>query len=177
MKKIFIAGIFMIGVFLLADYAKGGDIMGFFITSPAFSEGGIIPEKFTCDGLDLSPELNWGEVPKGTKSLSLIVEDPDAPMGTFTHWVVYDIPADTTKLEQGAQMKAAIKTGITDFGRSGYGGPCPPTGHGIHRYIFILRALDIATLGLKAGASRADVEKAMNGHVLGETKTSGKYKR
>ncbi|MBI5887877.1 MAG: YbhB/YbcL family Raf kinase inhibitor-like protein [Deltaproteobacteria bacterium] len=151
--------------------------MAFSITSPAFSEGGVIPEKFTCEGRDLTPELDWGDVPKGTKSLSLIVEDPDAPMGTFTHWVLYDIPADTVKLEQGARLKTGIKTGMTDFGRSGYGGPCPPRGHGTHRYYFILRALDVPTLGLAAGASKADVEKAMKGHILGETKTMGTYKR
>lgn len=177
MNKVFIAGIFMVGAFLLADYAKGGDIMAFSITSPAFSEGGVIPEKFTCEGQDLTPELNWGDVPKGTKSLSLIVEDPDAPMGTFTHWVLYDIPADTVRLEQGARLKTGIKTGMTDFGRSGYGGPCPPKGHGTHRYYFILRALDVATLGLKTGAAKPDVEKAMKGHILGETKTTGTYKR
>lgn len=177
MNKVFIAGIFMVGAFLSADCAKGGDAMAFSITSPAFSEGGVIPEKFTCEGRDLTPELDWGDVPKGTKSLSLIVEDPDAPMGTFTHWVLYDIPADTVKLEQGARLKTGIKTGMTDFGRSGYGGPCPPRGHGTHRYYFILRALDVPTLGLAAGASKADVEKAMKGHILGETKTMGTYKR
>lgn len=151
--------------------------MAFNVKSPDFSEGQTIPKKFTCEGEDLSPELDWADVPQGTKSLALICEDPDAPMGTFIHWVVYDIPANLNKLEKGVKLAGGIKTGITGFGKTGYGGPCPPKGHGTHRYFFILRALDAPSLNLPPGASKADVEKAMKGHVLGETKIMGVYKR
>lgn len=151
--------------------------MPFKITSTDFSEGETIPKKFTCEGSDISPELSWSGLPDGTKGLALICEDPDAPMGTFIHWVVYDIPADTTAFERGIKLAGGIRTGITGFSKTGYNGPCPPKGHGTHRYFFILRSLNTETLGLPQGASKAEVEKAMKGKVLGETKIMGVYKR
>ena len=153
----------------------------FRIESTDFREGEPIPKKFTCEGEDLSPDLKWTSPPEGTKSYILIVEDPDAPMGTFTHWVVYDLPAKFHRLYMGMgndpDLKDGIKHGVTDFGRDGYGGPCPPRGHGTHRYIFVLKALDVETLGLAEGASKGDIERAMRGHVLGETRIIGIYSR
>lgn len=160
---------------------KGVDGMAFRLLSPDFRDGDYIPRKFGCDGDGISPELDWEDPPPGTKSYALVTEDPDAPMGTFVHWVVYDMPATFTRLYRGmgndADQTDGIKQGATDFGHTGYGGPCPPRGHGRHRYNFILKALDIPTLGLPPGARRFDVEKAMEGHVLAETRMIGIYKR
>ncbi len=155
--------------------------MSFRIKSADFTEGGAIPKKYTCEGDDLSPEISWENAPAGTKSYALIVEDPDAPMGTFTHWVVYDVPASTNRLVRGAGNQAVskdnMKNGHTDFGRTGYGGPCPPKGHGRHRYYFKLMALDVASLGLPSGATKNEVLMAMKGHVLSETTTMGVFQR
>lgn len=151
--------------------------MAFKIKSPEFKEGDTIPKVFTCEGEDISPELEWEDAPAGTKSFSLIVEDPDAPMGTFIHWVVYDIPAGVNRFSRGMALKDGIKNGMTDFGKRGYGGPCPPKGHGTHRYFFILRALDLPALKLTDGARKPDVEKAMKGHILAETRIMGVYSR
>ena len=171
-------------VFLLsisASYAKGGEDMAFKITSPDFTEAGRIPEKFTCEGEDLSPELNWEGSPEGTLSYVLIVEDPDAPRGTFIHWVVYDLPAAFHKMHMGMgndpDLADGIKHGVSDFGNEAYGGPCPPRSHGTHRYFFILRALDVKTLGIGEGAKKSDVERAMKGHVLAETRLMGTFSR
>ncbi len=162
-------------------YATGGDAMSLVVRSTDFQEGSIIPKAFTCEGSDTSPALQWDGAPPGTRSLTLIVEDPDAPMGTFIHWVVYDIPASVKGLERGAGSDSTLppgaKHGATGFGANRYGGPCPPKGHGKHRYNFILRSLDMETLGLKAGANRAEVERAMRGHILAEAKTMGVYQR
>lgn len=164
--------------FLTLTVSKGGDEMAFKISSPDFKEGDTIPKKFTCEGEDVSPELNWEGAPAGTKSYSLIVEDPDAPVGTFTHWVLYDIPGNLNTLKRGATSGGGdFKTGATDFGRSSYGGPCPPRGHGTHRYFFILRALDIESLGLTSGARKTEVEKKLKGHVLAEARLMGVFKR
>ncbi len=150
--------------------------MAFTISSPGISEGKIVPREFTCDGANASPELVWKDAPAGAKSLVLIVEDPDAPGGTFTHWVVYDIPAATKRIEKGA-LPSGVKQGLTDFGQARYGGPCPPRGHGEHRYYFILKALDVESLGIRYGAKRAEVEKAVKGHALAETRLMGRYQR
>jgi len=163
-----------------ASGVNGGDAMAFGIKSPDFKEGERIPVKFTCEGTDLSPELVWEGEPAGTKSYTLIVEDPDAPMGTFIHWVVYDAPGLLRKLERGIGNRADLEgpvQGVSSFGRAGYGGPCPPRGHGDHRYYFILRALDVDSLGIGDGARKAEVEKAMQGHILGETSIMGTYSR
>ncbi|RMD46073.1 MAG: YbhB/YbcL family Raf kinase inhibitor-like protein [Aquificota bacterium] len=151
----------------------------FKITSPAFKYGDFIPVKYTCDGKDLSPPLQWENTPKGTKSFVLIVEDPDAPMGTFTHWIVYDIPALSTGIAEDFPKKIevkGIKQGINDFGRVGYGGPCPPPGKP-HRYFFKLFAIDIPSLNLKGGATKSEVIKSLNGHIIGTTQIMGLYRR
>ena len=155
--------------------------MALTIESDAFAEGFRIPGRYSCEGRDMSPALKWHGVPSGTKSFVLIVEDPDAPVGTFTHWVVYDIPAERDALPEAlpsrGELEDGTKQGINDFGRIGYGGPCPPRGHGPHRYFFILRALDIPSTGLPPGAAKGEVEAAIEGHILGEARTMGTYER
>lgn len=148
------------------------------ITSSAFQDGGLIPAKYTCDGADVSPPLQWDNVPQGAKSIALICDDPDAPMGTFVHWVLFNLPAETRQL---AEKVAADKTlpsgarqGTSGFGRVGYGGPCPPSG--THRYFFKIYALD-TTLDLPAGARKSDLLKVMQGHILAQGQLVGKYKR
>ena len=126
------------------------------ITSPDFSEGGMIPERYTCDGTDVSPVLKWTEIPDGTRSLALICDDPDAPMGTWVHWVLFNIPSNEAGLPGAVEPEASLSNGAlhgtNDFRRLGYGGPCPPGG--THRYYFKLYALD-TSLGLEGGATRA----------------------
>lgn len=149
----------------------------FVLLSPAFEEGGTIPARYTCDGEDVSPELRWEGAPAETRSFALIMDDPDAPGGTFTHWVLFDIPANRTSLPEGVRPDEVGVSGRNSFGRTGYGGPCPPPGHGPHRYFFTLYALDIETLGLSAGAPRAEVEASMQGHVIGQASYMGRYER
>ena len=153
--------------------------MSFALTTTAFSVGGEIPKKFTCDGPDLSPALAWSGVPVGTQSLAMIADDPDAPVGTWTHWVIWNIPAKLTGLAENMlkteTLADGIRQGRNDFPRIGYGGPCPPPGKP-HRYFFRLYALD-RVLDLKAGSSRAELERAMSGHVLGQAEVMGKYGR
>jgi Raf kinase inhibitor-like YbhB/YbcL family protein len=143
------------------------------ITSPAFPHNGMIPIKYTCDGADVSPPLSIGNVPEKTGSLALIVDDPDAPMGTWVHWVVWNIAADTREIPENTVPPGALQ-GTNDFGKQKYGGPCPPSG--THRYFFKLYALN-APLALKAGATKAQVEEAMSGHLLGKTELVGLYRR
>ncbi|CUU07630.1 phospholipid-binding protein, PBP family [Candidatus Kryptobacter tengchongensis] len=163
------------------NFQKGGVKKMFSIKSTAFKYGETIPKKFTCDGQDYSPELSWENAPAGTKSFALICEDPDAPGRTFIHWVIYDIPANVTRLAENVKkvglVDDKIKQGINDFGRIGYGGPCPPRGHKPHRYIFKLYALDVETLGLNSGATAEQVEAKAKGHILGEAKITGLYGR
>jgi len=151
--------------------------MAFQLTTTAFRDGGSIPKKFTCDGPDVSPALSWGDPPAGTKSLAIICDDPDAPGGTWVHWVLYDLPADTRKLPEGIakdhQLKNGGLQGRNDFGKIGYNGPCPPRGSE-HRYFFKIYALDSKT-GLKAGATKSDLERAMNKHVLAQAQFVGRY--
>ncbi len=147
------------------------------LTSPAFAEGGMIPKEYTCDGADRSPPLEWTGVPRSARSLALICDDPDAPMGTWSHWVIHDLPPDTTSLAEGISPDSgplASKQGKNDFGKIGYGGPCPP--RGTHRYFFRLYALD-APLNLGSTATRATVLKAVAGHILAEGRLMGKYSR
>ena len=149
------------------------------VRSAAFDEGQSIPQKHTCDGEDVSPSLSWENPPDRTKSFALICDDPDAPSGTWVHWVIFDLPAAITELPEAIPTKEEVlngaKQGRNDFSRIGYGGPCPPKGNP-HRYYFKLYALD-AALNLKAGATKADVENAMKGHLLGEGKIMATYKR
>ncbi len=142
------------------------------LSSRAFAEGSPIPKKNTCDGENLSPPLAWSGVPAGTQSLALIAEDPDAPAGTWTHWVLYGLPASQASLDEGARVGI---DGQNDFRKPGYGGPCPPKGKP-HRYFFKLYALD-TTLQLKTGASKAELEKAMRGHILAQGQLMGTYGR
>ena len=149
------------------------------ITSTAFQEGEAIPAKYSCDGQDISPELTWSEVPEGTQSFALITDDPDAPIGTFTHWVIFNIPADSLGLPEAVpnepQLTSGALQGKNDFGNIGYGGPCPPPG-ALHHYHFTLYALD-QTLDLPAGATKTQVLKAMQGHILAQVELIGTFKR
>jgi Raf kinase inhibitor-like YbhB/YbcL family protein len=149
------------------------------LTSTAFAEEESIPRQYTCDGDDLSPPLAWSNTPDGTQSLALIVDDPDAPGKTWVHWVIYAITPDTTGLEAGVPadetLDSGARQGVNDFRRSGYGGPCPPGGSS-HRYFFKLYALD-AVLDLAPGASKNELERAMQGHVLAEGRLMGTYAR
>ncbi len=150
------------------------------VISAAFKEGELIPRQYTCEGKDVPPPISWQDFPQEAKSFVLIMDDPDAPAGTFTHWVVYDIPSSVSRLEENfpkVKEHMGIKQGMNDFGRVGYGGPCPPRGHGYHRYFFKVYALSVASLNLPAGASRRDVEKAMAGKVLAQAQLMGRYKR
>ncbi len=149
------------------------------ISSAAFSAGETIPKKFTCDGPDVSPHLKWNDPPANTQGIALVMDDPDAPAGTWVHWVLYDVPADARELPEGVpkqeQLSSGARQGRNDFGKIGYGGPCPPPGKP-HRYFFKLYALD-TKLGLKAGATKADVERAMKGHILAQAELIGRYGR
>ena len=141
------------------------------VKSSAFEQGKLIPTKYSCDGDDVNPPLEILGVPKEAKTLVLAVDDPDAPSGTFDHWIVWNIPASTTKI---AENSVPGKEGRNDFGRTGYGGPCPPGG--THRYFFKVYALD-AELNLSSGARKKDTEKAMQGHVLAKGELMGVYRR
>ncbi len=151
--------------------------MAFRISSHAFADGADIPVRHTCDGENLSPQLTWSDVPGGTRSLALIVDDPDAPRGTFTHWVLYDIPAGVSALGENVAMGTIGIAGRNSFGRSGYGGPCPPPADAAHRYRFTLHALDVASLALPPNATREDVETRIETHVLSTARIVGRYKR
>ena len=142
------------------------------ITSSAFNEGGNIPSKFTCDGSDTSPPLQLTSVPPGAKSLVLIADDPDAPGGLFTHWLLWNIPPQTNSISEGTAPKGVH--GTNDFGKSGYKGPCPPPG--THRYSFKVFALD-RELDLRSGAKRRQVDAAMKGHVIAQAELVGRYSR
>jgi Raf kinase inhibitor-like YbhB/YbcL family protein len=143
------------------------------ISSPVFSEGSTIPIKYTCDGSNASPELNVSDVPDSAKSLVLIVDDPDAPGGTFSHWIVWNIDAKINSMSENKLPSGAI-AGINDAGKNRYTGPCPPSG--THRYTFTIYALDI-TLNIPANSKRADLEKAMQGHIVDQGELVGKYAR
>ena len=157
---------------------KGGLPMAFKIISTAFAEGDMIPRPFAWDGKDESPPLTWTDVPANTKSLALICDDPDAPMGTWVHWVLFNLPPTVDRLPEGVPGDKTLGNGgvhgLNDFGRLGYGGPCPPGG--THRYFFKLFALD-AELQLKGGASKSQLLEVMEGHILAETHLMGRYRR
>ena len=153
-----------------------GEVMK--LTSTSF-QGNQIPAQFTCNGMGISPQLTWNAPPAGTASFALIVTDPDAPGRTFLHWVLYDLPAGTRALPEGlpthGQLADGSRQGRNDFGNIGYGGPCPP-GHAPHHYVFTLYALD-AKLNLPVGATRAQVEAAMQGHILARGELVGLFQR
>jgi Raf kinase inhibitor-like YbhB/YbcL family protein len=152
---------------------EGGNEMSIQISSTAITEGGNIPRIYTCDDQNVSPPLAWTDVPTNTISLALIMDDPDAPSGTWVHWVLYNLPPNLTSLEQG--RSGGGTDGKNDFNKLGYGGPCPPRGSN-HRYFFKLYALD-STLDLKAGATKAQVENAMKDHILAHGQLMGRYGR
>lgn len=151
--------------------------MAFQLIISAFAEGATIPKLHTCDGADLSPALEWSGEPAGTQSFALIVDDPDAPVGTWNHWLLCDIPASVHTLAQGFKPGQGGLSGVNDFGKPGYGGPCPPRGHGAHRYFFKLFAVDTPSLSLRAGAKRSDLDRALRNHILAQAQYMGRYER
>ena len=148
------------------------------LTSPAFQEGQAIPARYTCEGQDVSPAMAWDEPPPGTASFALIVDDPDAPGKTWVHWVLFNLPAATRSLPEAmpadASLRDGARQGVTDFGRTGYGGPCPPSG--THRYVFKLYALD-TLLTLPPPATTSQLERAMDRHILARAQLMGTYRR
>ena len=153
------------------------------LQTAAFDAGAAIPRKYTCEGDNVSPALSWSNVPEGARSLALIVDDPDAPRGTFVHWVLFNLPPEVGTLPEGVRVREHFKNselrpveGANDFGKTGYGGPCPPRGDRAHRYFFKLYALD-TTLDLREGATKKQVTQAMDGHVLDESEYVGTYRR
>jgi len=168
------AGVFCVSA---AESPEKGSKMTIQLSSPAFEQGEMIPDRYTCKGEDISPALEWAGMPEGTRSLALVCDDPDAPMGIWVHWVIYNIPAETASLPEGVPASQDTLTGgaiqgTNSWGRSGYGGPCPPSG--THRYFFRLYALD-SSLDLGPGATKALLLKAMEGHVLAECELIGRY--
>jgi Raf kinase inhibitor-like YbhB/YbcL family protein len=155
-----------------------GDKLEIKLTSAAFKEGGPIPRAYTCDGVNVSPPLEWSGVPKTAKTLAIVCDDPDAPGGTWVHWVLYNLPADNIGLVENLpateKLAAGGFQGTNDFGKIGYGGPCPPSG--THRYFFKIYALD-SELPLKAGATKAELMEAMEGHVVLQGQLMGTYRR
>ena len=170
MRKAIIAGALAILLAPITSFAAGGAKMK--ITSSAFQEGANIPSKFSCDGANTSPPLQISDVPSEAKSLVLIVDDPDAPSGLFTHWAVWNISPQTSTIAEGSTPKGM--QGTNDFGKSGYGGPCPPSG--THRYYFKIFALD-RELDLPFGAKRGQLDAAMKGHVIAQGELMGRYSR
>jgi Raf kinase inhibitor-like YbhB/YbcL family protein len=168
MQKAIIVGALAIALVALASFAAGGARMK--ITSSAFQEGGNIPPKFTCDAGDSSPPLRIAEIPSGAKTLALVVDDPDAPRGLFTHWIVWNISPQTNAIAEGSAPQGV--QGTNDFGKSGYGGPCPPSG--THRYYFKIFALD-RELNLPSGTKRNQLDAAMKGHVVAQGELIGRY--
>ena len=159
-----------------ADSTKKGKKMTMQLTSPAFKHADMIPDRYTCKGEDISPALQWSGAPEGTRSFALVCDDPDAPMGIWVHWVVYNLPADCKGLPENVPAKNPLSQGgiqgTNSWGRIGYGGPCPPSG--THRYFFRLYALD-TVLDLKEGATKSQLHQAMKGHILDECELMGRY--
>jgi Raf kinase inhibitor-like YbhB/YbcL family protein len=165
---------YLIFFFVFNFFSLGGEeVMGFLLSSPVLHDGEKIEKKYTCDGRNVSPPLKWEGAPKGTQSFVLIVDDPDAPRGVWTHWVVYNIPGDITEIKEGEVPVGALEA-LNDFGKVEYGGPCPPSG--THRYYFKLYALD-NKLTLPANPTRKQVEEAMKTHILSETQLMTPYSR
>jgi Raf kinase inhibitor-like YbhB/YbcL family protein len=154
--------------------------MPLLLASPVFSPGGAIPSEYTCDGADISPPLTWSGLPQETRSLVLIVEDPDAPSGIFRHWAAFDIPAGMPGLAAGYgadRPASTFREARNDFGALGYGGPCPPYGHGVHHYHFRLLAISRPTLDLTPSASALEVLQAAAPYVIQQTELIGTYRR
>jgi Raf kinase inhibitor-like YbhB/YbcL family protein len=145
--------------------------MAFTLTSPAFRDGETIPVRFTCEGDDEQPPLAWSHPPEGTRSFALVMDDPDAPAGSFTHWLLHDIPAAATAILPGESLGTSL---VTSFHRRGYGGPCPPPGHPPHRYVFALHALDVDHLDVH-GTGREALDRALRPHTLAVARLTGSY--
>jgi Raf kinase inhibitor-like YbhB/YbcL family protein len=167
------------GVLVFQSSAAGGETMSLKLASDAFEEGMLIPKEHTCDGADRSPPLHWEGAPDDAKSFAIVVDDPDAPSGNWNHWLIYNIPPAAKALAEGVPIRGLLgdgtRQGTNDFGKTGYGGPCPPRGSN-HRYYFKLYALS-APLELEPGAKRDAVLKALDGKTLGEARLMGKYGR
>lgn len=148
--------------------------MAFELTSPAFAPGQPIPAKYTCDGQDISPPLQWHDPPNDTQSFALIMDDPDAPAGDWVHWLLFNLPADLRELAEKSALPQGSQTGKNSWGRFEYGGPCPP--RGTHRYFFKLYALN-TTLDRAAGNSKAHLLKAIERHTLAQAELMGTYSR
>jgi Raf kinase inhibitor-like YbhB/YbcL family protein len=148
------------------------------LQSAAFEDAGDIPARFTCDGDNISPPLRWSDAPRSVKSFAILCSDPDAPGGMFRHWAAYDVdPAQRSLPQAVAAAAPGMRQAVNDFRRRGYGGPCPPRGHGAHQYRFTLLALDTPSLDLGESASCAEVERAARAHVLAEANLTGFYQR
>jgi Raf kinase inhibitor-like YbhB/YbcL family protein len=171
MKKIFLTLLSILSLFLFSNYGISSD--GFKISSPAFENNAFIPEKFTCVGKDVNPPLMIEKIPQGTKSIALIVDDVDAPRGIWVHWVLWNIPQGTKEIKENSVPEGA-KQGLNDFRKRQYNGPCPPPG--IHRYYFKIYALDVV-LNLEPDTTKTDLEKAMKGHIIGQSYIIGLFKR
>jgi Raf kinase inhibitor-like YbhB/YbcL family protein len=159
----------------IAFVTAGTHLMALTLSSPAFVDGGDIPQQFTCDGENISPHLVWTGALDGVQSFVLIMEDPDAPPGPFTHWLLFDIPSDRTDVPSGTRSDAVGLSGRNSRGTLGYMGPCPPSG--MHRYLFRLFALDVQALGFAAGASRQQVDEAIAAHAVETMTLMGRYQR
>ncbi|MFA4647479.1 YbhB/YbcL family Raf kinase inhibitor-like protein [Pyrococcus kukulkanii] len=177
-KAVFL--ILLLPIILLSGCLEEKSSLKFSISS-VFQEDSPIPKKYTCDGININPPLYISNIPENAKSLAIIVDDPDAPGGTFTHWIAWNIPP-VKEIPEGIPKKGKVESpvkmiqGINDFGRIGYDGPCPPPGHGVHHYHFKVYALDI-TLNLTPRSTRRDLEEAMKGHIIAEAELVGTYER
>lgn len=177
---IYLTAIFVfLAVFQNYAYSEEGGLpMKISVTSSAFKEGEMIPSKYTCDGDDISPPIDWLGVPAEAKSIAMISDDPDAPMGTWVHWVIFNIPPQAKGLSENVPAKESLEDGsiqgVNDSHKIGYGGPCPPSG--VHRYYFKVYALDVS-LQLKPGITKKALESAMKGHILAEGQLMGRYRR
>ena len=173
MKKIFV----VLGCLFFANNFSCAIAKIDFISS-AFTNNGVIPKQYSCDGINTSPPLLWSGIPDDTKSLALILDDPDAPAGTWVHWIIFNMPPNLKGLQEGVlplkDFSHDTKQGLNDFKKIGYGGPCPPSG--THRYFFKLYALD-TKISLEGGATKKDLENSMKGHVIAQAELIGKYKR
>jgi Raf kinase inhibitor-like YbhB/YbcL family protein len=173
------SAVFLLGALIAAALAFAASPAQMELKSPAFESGAEIPRKYTCDGEDISPRLVWERFPAGAKSFALIADDPDAPAGTWVHWVIYDLPGETRALAEAEPametLPGGAKQGLNDFKKIGYGGPCPPHGSA-HRYFFRLYALD-APANLKPRATKQQLLDAMKGHILAKAELAGRYAR
>lgn len=149
----------------------------FSLTTEAFTGGTAIPRMFTCEGDNVSPALAWTGEPQGTRSFALIMDDPDAPAGTWNHWLLWDIPGGVRSFSQNYRAAHPVHSGTNDFGKTGYGGPCPPRGLGSHRYFFRVYALAIPVLGVPEGARRKELERALQRNLLGVAEYMGRFER